>query len=334
MIKPKHLQPGDTVGVIAPASAVRTVADVDRAVRGLRAAGFQVKLGKHVKDRHGFLASTDKNRLEDFHAMFADPEVDGIMCLRGGYGTSRIVDAIDFDLVCANPKVFIGFSDITMLGLALAQRCGLVNFNGPMASSTFGKTKPSRFGIAGFLRTVCHVMAAGSIWQEHEDREYRVIRSGKASGRLTGGNLSLLAASVGTPFAMETKDRIVFIEEVNERPYTIDRMLTQMLSAGMLRDAAGIVIGRNVPHPDLAKMEAKCAKNAPRQVKALPKALPRNFEPCMDDVFFDRLNPLGIPVLTGLPFGHIDDYATLPLGIMATMNTRTGDLVIEEPAVV
>lgn len=333
MIKPAHLQTGMTIGVIAPASAVRNPKDVDRAVRGLEAAGFKVKLGRHVRDRHGFLAATDKNRLADIHRMFADPKVDGIMCMRGGYGTSRIVDQIDFDLVKANPKVFIGFSDITMLNLAFLRRCNLVNFNGPMASSTFGNTHPSRFGVAGFLRTVCHPAPAGSIWQEHEDRDFRVIRRGRAEGWLTGGNLSLLAASIGTPYEMETKGAIVFMEEIDEKPYTIDRMLTQILQAGKLRDAAGIVIGRNVPDAGFERLEKKAARKAPQQVKALPALLPRSFEPLMDDVFYERLRPLGIPVLTGLPFGHIHDYATLPLGVRATMNSATGDLVIEESAV-
>jgi len=325
-----------TIGVIAPASSARNVRDVDRAERGLKAAGFEVKMGRYVRDRHGFLASTDKNRLADLHTMFADQSVDGIMCLRGGYGTSRIVADIDYDLVRANPKVFIGFSDITMLGLAFLKRCSLVTFNGPMASSTFGNTHPSRFGISGFLRTVCHTSPAGSIWQEHDeqsDRHYRVIRSGRASGQLVGGNLSLLAASIGTPFEMETASRIVFIEEVDEKPYAIDRMLTQILAAGKLRDAAGIVIGRNVPHTGFAKLEKRMAAKAPRQVKALPAQMPRSQEPVIDDVFYERLRDLQIPVMTGLPFGHIHDYATLPLGVMATMSTRNGDLVITEAAV-
>lgn len=333
MIKPKKLQPGMTIGVIAPASAARNPKDVDRAIRGLEAAGFNVKLGRHVRDRYGYLASTDKNRLDDLHRMFADPKVDGIMCLRGGYGTSRIVNDIDYDIIKSNPKVFIGFSDITMLTLAFWKKCKLVSFNGPMASSTFGQTRPSRFSIGGFLRTVAYAEPAGSIWQEHDDRNYRVIRHGNAKGRLTGGNLSLMAASVGTPFEIQTRNTIVFIEEIDEKPYSIDRMLTQLLSAGKLKDAAGIVIGRNVPHSACADLETKAAVKAPQTIKPLPRKVPRSFEPVMDDIFYDRLRPLGIPVITGLPFGHIDDYATLPIGIRASMNSRTGDLVIEEAAV-
>jgi muramoyltetrapeptide carboxypeptidase len=322
-----------TIGIIAPASAARDPLHVDHAMAGIEALGFQVKPGRHIRDRHGFLASSDANRLADLHRMFADKKVDGIMCLRGGYGTGRLVDSIDYELVGANPKVFIGFSDITMLNLAFLRKCKLVSFNGPMAASTFADTAPSRFCVSSFLRTVGHAEPAGSIWQGHDDRNFRVIRPGRAEGRLTGGNLSLMAASVGTPFEMQTRGCIVFMEEVDEKPYRIDRMLTQLLSAGKLSDAAGIVIGRNVPDKDFAEAEAKATKTAKRTVKPLPRKLPADFEPLMDDIFYDRLHGLGIPVITGLPFGHIDDYATLPLGIQASMDTQSGDLVIEESAV-
>lgn len=322
-----------TIGVVAPASAARDPQHVDDASKGLEAMGFQVKLGRHVRDRRGFLASTDANRLADLHRMFADKNVDAIMCLRGGYGTTRIADFIDYNLVRKNPKIFIGFSDITMLHLAFLKKCRLVTFNGPMAASTFADTTPSRFCVSSFLRTCCHTDPPGSIWQDHDDRNFRVIRSGRASGRLTGGNISLLAASVGTAFEIDTRDKIVFMEEVDEKPYRIDRMLTQLLSAGKLHDASAIVIGRNVPDSDFAEAEAKAARKAPRTVKPLPRKLPRGYEPLMDEIFYERLRPLGIPVITGLPFGHIDDYATLPLGVMASVDSRTGDLVIEEAAV-
>jgi len=333
MIKPPCLEHGMTIGIIAPASAARDPLHVDHAINGLKALDFKVKPGKHIRDRRGYLASTDKHRLADLHAMFGDKKVDAIMCLRGGYGAGRIVDQIDYDLVRKNPKVFIGFSDITILHLAFLRKSNLVTFNGPMAASTFADTPPSRFGVASFLRTICHREPAGSIWQEHEDRDCRVIRHGRATGQLTGGNLSLMAASMGTPYEMQTRGKIVFIEEVDEKPYRVDRMLTQLLSAGKLRDAAGIVIGRNVPDKDFADAEAAAAVDASRTVKALPKTLPAGYEPLMDEVFHDLLYPLGIPVITGLPFGHIDDYATLPLGVRASMDSRTGDLVIEESAV-
>lgn len=322
-----------TIGLIAPASAVRDVKHIDEATENLEAVGFRVKHGRHIRDKYGYLASNDANRLADFHRMFDDKKVDAIMCVRGGYGTGRIVSAIDFDLVRRNPKIFIGFSDITMLNLALLRHCKLVNFNGPMAASTFACAFPSAFGSAGMLRTLCFAEAAGSIWQHHEDRDYQVIRAGQAAGRLTGGNLSLLAAAAGTPYQMQANNAIVFIEEVDERPYSIDRMLTQLLESGSLKGARGIVVGRNMPHKDFADVEAEAAKRAKRTVRGLPRRVSREREILMNDVFYDRLAPLGVPVLTGLPFGHIDDYATLPLGVKASMETRTGDLVIEESAV-
>lgn len=334
LLKPRRLEPGMTVGVIAPASGVKEEAQVDAAVAGLEEFSLHARLGRSVRKRRGFIAATPAERLADLHAAFADKKVDAVMCLRGGYGTMHLLDAIDYGLVRRNPKIFTGFSDVTALHLAFLRKCRLVTFNGPMASTTFSKRPPSDFSVASFLRTVSEPVPAGSLWQGHADRRFRVVRPGRAEGALTGGNLTLVAATVGTPYEIETRGRIVFLEEVDEKPYRVDRYLTQLLLAGKLSDAAAVVFGRNVADSESAESERqRLGDHPPRRAAAPPRSVPRDFEQIIDEVIAERLAPLGIPVMIGLPFGHIDDYATLPVGCRAGVDTSRGDLVIEEAAV-
>lgn len=334
MIKPQHLQPGMTIGLIAPASSIKDVDSIDKGIAGLENLGYKVKAGKFLRDRFGYLGSHDTDRLNDLNGMFKDKKVDAVMAFRGGYGTMRIVSGIDFDLIKKNPKIFIGFSDITMINNAILKKCKLVNFSGPMAGFTFADTPIKPFTLNGFNRTLTQTKPAGSIWQDHSDRDFKVIRHGEAEGILVGGNLCLLAASIGTPYEVDTKNKIVFFEEIDEQPYRIDRMITQMLLAGKLADAKAIVIGRNVPANDNVELEEQWAINNPgKVVKPLARKLARDYDPSMNDIFCDLLRPLNILVLSGLPFGHIKDYATMPLGVKASVNSKTGDLIIEESAV-
>ena len=339
LIKPKALQPGDTLGIVAPASGQTDESAIDEGIDRLRSMGFRVKPGRALRGRHGFLAATDVDRLRDLHNAFANPAIDAIMCMRGGYGTQRLLPDIDYRIISANPKLFIGYSDITALNLAFLASARLISFNGPMAVSTFARKPVSMFATEGFLRTTTIARSAGSIWEGHPEeetgkRQWRIITPGQAHGYLVGGNLSLLASLVGTPWRMRTRDRIVFLEEIDEKPYSIDRMLTQLLQAGDLAQAAGIVIGRNMAHADcIANEEARAAAGLPHRMPRPPRRMARDAEQTMDDVFAERLGNLGIPVMSGLPFGHIADSATLPLGVRATMNTRTGDLTIDEAAV-
>lgn len=324
-----------TIGLISPASAAKDKTLIDKGIARLKSLGYRVKEGRSIRTRHGYLAAPDAARLADINAMFADPKVDAIMCVRGGYGTGRIASQIDYEVARQNPKIFIGFSDVTMLSLAFWKKIKLVTFSGPMLLSTFAKDQPSAYTTAGFARTLTAPEAPGSIWQNHADRNYRVVRHGKAAGRLIGGNLSLVAASIGTPFEIDTKRKIVFLEDVDEQPYRVDRMLTQLLQSGKLLDAAGIVFGRNVPDAESAEHEKKRTLDGRMGRTASPpsRKAGEDFEHIIDDVIADLLAPLGIPVVIGLPFGHITDYATMPIGVHAELNTRTGDLVIDEAAV-
>lgn len=333
-LKPRRLEKGMTIGLVAPASAARDPAQIDKGIEKLQALGFRVKEGRHTRKRLGYLAAPDKERLADLNAMLRDDRVDAIMCIRGGYGTMRLLDGLDYEAARTHPKPIIGFSDITALHLAFWRRCRLVTFNGPMLLSAFGKDDPEPFTVQSLLRTLTTAEPAGSIWRGLPERVYRVVRHGRARGRLVGGNLSLVAALVGTPYEIQTRHAIVYLEDVDEKPYRVDRMLTQLLLAGKLHDAAGIVFGRNVPDEESAKVEAaRFRAGVAQRATGFPSSACADYEPILDDVIADRLGRLGLPVMIGLPFGHVDEYATLPFGVEASMDTRTGELTIEEAAV-
>lgn len=337
--KPKKLEPGMTVAVVAPASGLTSDDKIDAGLAKLESLGYKVKPGKYLHERLGFLASSDRNRLEDLHNAFSDSSVDAILCMRGGYSTMRLLDSLDYEMISRNPKIFSGFSDITALNLAFLQRSKLVNFNGMMLCSTLGAANPSQYTMDSFFRMMSTTdKGVGSLWQGHPEGEpFTVaVRAGKASGRLVGGNLSLVASTIGTPYEIETKGRIVFLEDVDEPPYRIDRMLTQLLLARKLYDAAAVVFGRNVPDSESAETEKELGRDGIQKVAAgpFPKTAERTWYPVIDHVIADRLRPLGIPVMSWAPFGHIDDYATLPLGVLATVDVDSGEFTVDEPAVV
>lgn len=323
-----------TIGLISPASAAKDTAQIDAGIAALRGMGYRVKEGRATRSKLGYLAATDAARLADLNGMLRDPKVDAIMCIRGGYGVMRILHAIDYAQAKRKPKIIIGFSDITALHLAFWKKCAMVTFNGPMALSAFAKNPPRPFTVNGFTRTLGTAKPAGSVWQGLSGRDYSVVRPGAASGRLVGGNLSLVASTIGTPYEIDTRGKLVFLEEVDEKPYRIDRMLMQLLLAGKLRNATGIIFGRNVPDDESAKLELERLRaGKPKKCPAMPRKAPREFEPIADDVIADLLAPLGIPVMIGAPFGHIDEYATIPIGVKASMDTRTGEFSIDEAAV-
>lgn len=334
-LKPRAIVPGMTLGLVAPSGAPKDPAAIDRGVSYLEDRGFKVLVAPHARNRHGYLAGRDEDRLSDLHWAFANPQVDGILCIRGGYGTTRIIPYLDIDLIRRNPKVFSGFSDITALGMVFWQSAGLVSFNGPMSTSTFACDPVSAFCEESFWRTVSHAAPAGSIWHGHHDRNFRVVTSGSAEGHLVGGNLSLVAAAAGTAYGLDARGAIVVLEDIDERAYRVDRMLTQLVQSGAFDGAVGIVFGRNVPDPTERERELDAAtEGLPLQTSGFSTAANWAREPLLDEVIHDRLAGLGIPVLTGLPFGHIDHYATLPIGVRARMDSDSGDLVILEEAVI
>ena len=313
-IVPRALGPGATLGVVAPASPVYNRGDILRATAVLGGLGFRLKLGRHVRDHHGYLAGLDEDRAADFQAVWADPEVDGVLCLRGGYGSARIVDRLDFDALRDQPKVFVGFSDITALHLALGQRANLVTFYGPMLG-TFASPKLSAYTRDGFVRAVCQPQPIGAIEPSPDDPWVETITGGLAEGPLAGGCLTLLAAALGTPDAPDWRGKIVFLEDVEEEPYSIDAKLVQLVRAGAFDGIAGLVV-------------AEHAGVRPREHRpAFPSTL--SFEDVIDEV----LRPLGVPTIYNLPLGHGTHLATLPLGVAARLDASAGRLEILEAGV-
>ncbi|SMC89610.1 S66 peptidase family protein [Sporomusa malonica] len=307
-IKPRRLCPGDTIGVIAPASP----GNQELAAAGtqlLEAKGFRVQLGKTVNQELGYLSGSDMARAADLNAMFAAPDIKGIICLRGGYGTMRLLELLDYELIQKHPKIFVGYSDITALHTSIGQRTGLVTFHGPMVASDMGQDI-SPYTWEYFLQAVTTPEPLGPIVNPPLVPVPEFIVPGTAEGCLTGGNLSLIASTLGTPYEIDTCGKILCLEDVGEAPYRIDRMLTQLLLAGKLQAAAGIVFDVCTD----CELEAK----------------PPSFT--VEEVLRDRLGDLNKPVLINLYFGHTADKATLPLGVKATLRTEDGGLVITEAA--
>jgi muramoyltetrapeptide carboxypeptidase len=315
LLKSKRLNFGDTIGIIAPASAPPDPKAIDRAASALERFGFKPKLGKNVRARHGFLAGTDRERATDLMQMFTDKKVKAIICLRGGYGTSRILDRLDYDVIRRNPKILSGYSDITSLHFALAQKLNLVSIHAPMLNGALADPKVPDFTRNSFFRTVMEAIPAGSICAGYKEKTISILRGGVAEGRLIGGNLSLICASLGTPFVPLFKGKILFFEDISEKPYRLDRMLTQLLNAGILQEVAGVAVGVN---QDCSDPNMK-AGGEYRQSAA--------------EVIKERLASLRVPVVTGLPFGHVDLNATIPFGVKARLDGDTGDLIITEAAV-
>ena len=314
-LKPPHLNYGDTIAILAPASAPPDPKAVDRSVATLEALGFRAKLAPNVRRRWGFLAGTDRQRAGDLMKMFADPKVQAILCLRGGYGTPRLLPLLDYAAIRSHPKIFIGYSDITALHCAFLAKANLVSFHGPILNSDFIKDNLPDFTFQSFLKTLMKPSAAGSICQGYRGKTVDILRPGTASGPLLGGNLSLLCALLGTPFQPFFKNKILFFEDLDEVPYRFDRMLTHLLNAGLLQQVAGIAVGIN----------KGCRDPKARKTK--------EYRQTIQDVLKERLLPLKVPIVTGLPFGHIRLNATLPIGVRATLDARKGDLVIMEAAV-
>lgn len=291
------------IGVIAPAGPAPL--DTERALQWMRARGYALRVFPGVYEKDGYLAGSDDVRLNDLHGAFADTEVDAIICLRGGYGTPRLLDRIDFDLLRANAKPFIGYSDITALHLAISRYAGFVTFHGPLLNADLlgDKQPPTESSFFSMLRGQ---VKAGSVLSHPVACPLTTIEPGIAHGRLLGGNLSMIAATMGTPYEMDAEGVILFIEDVNEPLYRIDRLLTQLRLAGTLHTLRGVLVG------DVAGVDAG----------ALALLLKQTFE------------PYRIPVLAGWRSGHCDPNLTLPMGALVRLDAGNKVLVLEQDVVV
>lgn len=310
MVYGKKLEFGDTLGFIAPSGAVRTPGAIERAVEETKRMGFKVKLGESAGKKYGYLSGTDEIRARDVNAMFVDDEVDAIVCLRGGYGAMRILDQIDYEMIKKHPKIFMGFSDITALHIALLEKCGLATFHGPMAAANWAGKPLDEFSRDSMYRALMRSEPVGELLNPPEYPR-QTVNPGQCEGRLVGGNLMLITSSLGTPWELDTKGRILFIEEIGERTYCVDRMLTQLRLAGKFQDCAGVVFG------DFAD----CPIEYPE------------FGLSLDEIIGDVVAPCGKPVFAGLRCGHCSPKLTLPFGVKCRMDADACTLTVLESAV-
>lgn len=312
LIKPKALQNGMTIGLVYPAGWTK-MEEVEQGKAYLEKLGFKVVLGTNAGKQHGYLSATDKERAGEFMTAIENPAIDAIICARGGYGTMRMLEMLDYTSIRKHPKIISGYSDITALINTIYQRSGLVTFHGPGAMASFHEfTEKSFLDILvtnsekSKLPFTPLAMPPTEGWKTLSSG-----KTGKAKGRLVGGNLTLLSMTTGTPLEINTKGALLFFEDVTEEPYRIDRMITQLLLAGKLQQCAGIAIGQ------FTKCEAEDTAHS--------------FT--VQEVLEDRLSNLGIPIVTGLQFGHVPQKYTYPIGVQAELDATTGAITLLESAV-
>lgn len=301
-IKPKRLKKGDTIGLIAPGSPI-SEDQLLKALTTVELLGFKAFHTERILARNGYLAGPDHDRLADLHLMFQRPDIDGIWCIRGGYGCTRLLPNIDYKLIKKNPKVLLGYSDITALLQAIHRKTGLVCFHGPV-----GASEPSDYSIHNFRQMLMEHQMPFKI-KNYAEHKISIIHPGQAEGELVGGNLTLLAAMAGTGYEICFKNKIVFLEDIGEKPYRIDRMLTQLRQAADLDAAAAILLG--------------VFENCEGDEKSLS----------LEETLKDRVGDLGIPVLYGMSFGHMDYQMTLPVGIRVKIDTDSPQLSLLETAI-
>ncbi len=298
-----------TIGIAAPASPYESRSDVLRSVEWWEAQGYRVKLAEHVFAQDDFVAGSPEDRAADLAALFANPEVDVVQCLQGGYGSAQVIPFLDFDVIAANPKPFVGFSDITALHVAIRQRTGLATFYG---NGLLGMGDPETTGFSKErLLAVLRGGGAGDVPKNPDDPYTRAIRGGRVTAPLVGGCLWLLMQTMGTPWEIQLDGTIFFFEDYSLPPYYLDGILTQLAHAGKLAAVRGVVVG---------EME-KCDWGDH------PRGWPRTRT--LEDVLEVHLEPLGVPVLYKLPLGHGKHLATIPLGVTATLDADARTLSVE-----
>ena len=308
MLKAKPLRRGDTIGLVGISGALKEPeVRYPAMLEAIDALGYHIIEADSCRQKYGYLAGTDASRAEGLNRMFADDRVDAVICMRGGYGVARMLELVDYDVIRANPKILLGYSDITALHTAIHQRVGLVTFHGPMPATCW--TKFDDFTRNSMLRALSSTKPLG-VLENPADRLPKCVSPGVCEGQLVGGCLSLIAAACGTPYALDVKGKVLLLEDIGEYVYRLDSMLNQLRLAGMFEDCAGVVLGgftdcRN-EYPDYALT--------------------------LDEVVRDIIVPSGKPILANMAIGHLDTKLTVPLGVRCRLDAGRGTLEITEAA--
>lgn len=305
-VKPRRLRKGDTIALVSPAGILPERGRYGEIAETIRGLGYRVVTGSNARNRHGYLAGTDRERVDDLHAAFADPSVDAIMAFRGGWGSNRLLPLLDFDLISEHPKPLIGFSDITSLLLAIYRKTGLVTFHGPV-----GKSEWNAFTRTSFRQSLeqkkPHLLKNGGDCSDC--LPVRTIRGGRSEGVLLGGNLTVLTSMIGSDYLPDFTGCLLFLEDVGEDYYRIDRMLMQLRLSGILEGIGGFVFGDCTD----------CRKGNPWSQE-------------LEQILEDHIKPIGVPAFSGLQFGHSDKNLTIPVGIRARMDADSGTIqLLESP---
>ena len=306
VVKPKKLVNGSKIAVTAPGGAIWDSKDVARFEQILRKMGYLVVLGDTLTKQHGYLAGTDDERANELMSFFSNPSIDGIIAMRGGWGCARLLDKIDYSIIQANPKVLMGFSDITSLLNAIYIKTGLVTFHGMVGVNTWNE-----FSTDVFNRVVCNGENCSFPIEQTPSKNFMTINKGKAQGKLVGGNLSVISGLIGSPYFELPENSILFLEETNEEPYVVDRLLTHLKLAHVYDKLNGIIFGNC----------SKCLAENPSE--SMPTI----------EVIREHFSSLKIPVSFGSPIGHVANKWTLPIGIEVEMEAETGSLLLLESAV-
>lgn len=314
IIKPPRLKEGDRIALVAPGSYI-TEKELQDSVANLSDLGFQVTFSEKLTLQNGYFSGTDQQRADDLMDMFEREDVDAIMCVRGGYGCARILPLLDYSVIKKHPKILIGYSDVTALLYGIFKKTGLITFHGPVATSTFNE-----FSVSNFKRVLMTTEARKKFFNANpasDENVYGVktIVEGKAKGRLVGGNLSIMVSLIGTKYDVDYSNKIIFIEEIGEEPYRIDRMLTQLIQSDKFKNASGVMMG----------IFSKC------EPKVQDPSFSKSFS--LMEVLMDRFSDMKIPVIYGMSFGHIKDKFTIPFGALAELDTTEQTFTLLESAV-
>ena len=312
---PRRLAAGDTVGVVSPASATFQTVDIDIARESLEALGLNVRIGKHVLARHGYLAGSDKDRAADINDFFSDSSIKAVLPIRGGWGSSRVLPHLDYDAIRRNPKVMVGYSDITALHLAMQAKTGLVTFHGPNGMGRWDAWSLDYFkrllfdGEAVTMQNPTMLSERNALAQT--ENRVQTITPGTARGRVLGGNLTVMTTVLGSAYVPSFDGAILFVEDVGEDFYRIDRMFTQLKLAGILDRVRGFVFGT-------------CAECSPGEGFG---------SLTLEEIFADHIKPLNIPAWFGAMIGHQMPQWTIPVGVEAEIDSAKGTIRLLAPAV-